>query len=53
MIEQHPQKVQELMALLADHIRRGRSTPGPDRSNAPNRPTGTWPQVSWMGEEEA
>lgn len=53
VISQHPQKVQELMALLAEHIRRGRSTPGPDRSNAPNRPTGTWPQVSWMGEEEA
>lgn len=29
----HPEKVRELKTLLVEHIRRGRSTPGPDQAN--------------------
>ena len=48
LYEQHPEKAAELKALLAGLIRRGRSTPGPERKN--DRPLDAekgWPQIEW------
>lgn len=48
LIEDHPGLVAELSAVLAEHIRSGRSTPGPVQPNQRNAPDGAWPQIRWM-----
>jgi arylsulfatase A len=48
LIAEHPDLVRELSELLASHIRRGRSTAGPECRNERAEPTGRWPQVAWM-----
>jgi len=42
---QHPEKVQELMRLLKQHIEAGRSTPGKPLTKEPVKP---WPEVPWL-----
>lgn len=48
VFSQHPEIVNELGTLLTEHIRRGRSTPGPASTNEPNHPTGQWRQIQWI-----
>ena len=45
--EQHPEIVEELMALLTKYVKEGRSTPG-----APQKNTGCpyWEQLTWLDE---
>lgn len=48
LIDSEPAKVTELVALLGEHIRRGRSTPGPDQQNDPPTPSDRWIQIEWL-----
>src|SRR5699024_6519269 len=48
LMEDHPEKVSELAQLLADHIRRGRSTPGEPQANEAGTPTNRRMQIEWM-----
>jgi len=47
LVERHPGMVERLRRRLADIVQRGRSTPGPVRSNDGN---GAWPQLDWMSD---
>lgn len=48
LIEKYPEIVEELKAVLENHIRTGRSTPGEPQANGRNNPDGDWPQISFM-----
>lgn len=48
LIDQEPAIVEELTALLAEYVRRGRSTPGPDQSNDAGTPSHRWIQIDWL-----
>ncbi|MEV4902711.1 arylsulfatase [Citricoccus sp. NPDC055426] len=50
--EDEPEVVRELTELLSSHIRRGRSTPGPDQPNHSNAPSRQWRQIGWMADAE-
>ena len=47
LFDAEPDKVAELTALLAEHIRKGRSTAGPEQSNEPV-PEDRWIQIRWL-----
>jgi arylsulfatase A len=47
LLEQYPEVVEELTALLQQYIENGRSTPGPRQDYIT---TGNWPGLSWMQE---
>src|SRR5690625_452538 len=48
VIDDYPEKVSELAELLADHIRKGRSTPGEPQANDAGTPTNRWMQIEWI-----
>jgi arylsulfatase A len=52
VIEKYPEIVSELQAILEEHIRNGRSTPGEPQVNGCNNPDGDWPQISFMKDYE-
>lgn len=52
LLEEHPEKVTELSDLLAEHIRRGRSTPGEHQSNKAETPSHRWIQIEWLNDAE-
>lgn len=52
-LESEPERVRQMTDALAEIIRRGRSTPGPDQPNDRNDPTGSWPQIDWMESADA
>lgn len=52
VIAAHPLLVSELTELLAERIRRGRSTPGPDGVNDWPGPDGDWHQIGWLSDAE-
>jgi arylsulfatase A-like enzyme len=52
LMEDHPEKVSELAQRLADHIRRGRSTPGEPQANEAGTPTNRWIQIEWMADAD-
>lgn len=52
VIDEHPERVRQMQAVLEDHITRGRSTPGRDQPNDRNEPTGDWKQIGWMSNAE-
>ena len=49
IIDQHPEIVEELKALLTRYIREGRSTPG---ERQPNTGPRHWPQLNWLSEQD-
>lgn len=48
LIADHPDLVRELTEEMAEQIRRGRSTPGPDGRNHAPTGAGAWVQIGWM-----
>ncbi|HEY4558916.1 MAG TPA: arylsulfatase [Enteractinococcus sp.] len=53
LFEEHPAKVTELTQLLSEHIRRGRSTPGPAQPNDAGTPKNRWMQIAWMEDADS
>lgn len=53
LIKHEPEIVTELTDLLSEHIRRGRSTPGPIQRNEPGTPSDRWIQIGWMVDADA
>jgi arylsulfatase A len=49
LLEQYPEVVKELTALLRQYIETGRSTPGPVQENVLLE---EWPGLSWMGQKK-
>ena len=45
LYDKHPDKVEELKALISKYIKNGRSTKGEPQKNDP---VTKWPQISWM-----
>lgn len=52
VIEKYPEVVEKLQAVLEEHIRNGRSTPGEPQVNGRNNPEGDWPQIRFMEDYE-
>ena len=52
LLEEYPDKVAELAQLLAEYIRRGRSTPGAPQSNDAGTPTNRWMQIEWLDDAD-
>ncbi len=48
LVDRHPDIVEELTDLAADHVRRGRSTPGPRQPNVGY----PWAQLDWLDAAE-
>lgn len=53
LIQDHPQIARELSQLLADHIRRGRSTPGESQANEAGTPSNRWIQIEWLDDADS
>jgi arylsulfatase A len=48
LIADHPERVARMTEMMAEQIRRGRSTPGPSTPNQAPTGSGDWPQIGWM-----
>lgn len=53
LIDDYPEKVAELSQLLADHIRRGRSTAGHAQANDAGTPKNRWMQIEWLEDADS
>lgn len=53
LVEDYPAKVTELARILAEQIRRGRSTPGESQFNEAGTPTNRWIQIEWLDDADA
>ena len=49
LVEEYPEKVEELSAMLQSYIEKGRSTPGAEQ---PYTASENWPGLSWMADPE-
>lgn len=52
LIAEHPDRVKAMTEAMAEQIRRGRSTDGPDVPNQGATGRSGWPQIDWMADAE-